>query len=286
MIRLGDLHRYVRKPTLARIYYLNARKLDVMRGHAYNQLAIVTPLTEPLKCIYYSTRAARACVEPTLVAESNLKMAINRIDSEHKYLLRQIFDDGLDFGGDDNEYYPHVGIDWFYLAVIAVYAHKIKPIFKPLIEYVSIHSDDYSNNENTENNDFNFSLMAFDVLLDWLSLNDAKKTHSEEYAKECRDLKLKLNNCMETLCAHKNTTESNPSRALFHDYLLRGFSPLQEIHKTLQFENEEVLEVEFYPLILRVSEKLEKLVGKLVKPKKIRNVALGSILEKSQTSSN
>ena len=81
MIRIGDLNRYLNKSSVAESYYMSARKLDVFRGHAYNQLAINTPVSQHFKCIYYYCRAAKSCTEPIPIAETNLKLAVNRFDS-------------------------------------------------------------------------------------------------------------------------------------------------------------------------------------------------------------
>ncbi len=289
LIRIGDLNRYLNKTSIAETYYLNARKLDVMRGHAYNQLAIMTPHSEPLKCIYYSVRAAKSCVEPIVIAETNIKAAVNRFDCN---ILKKIFKFSRNINRDESlneetELYPKRGIEWFYLSVISIYSENFKPIFKPLIDYIIANCE--TSNEFLNNNNLNFSLMAFDVALDWISLKDLKKIFAEEYAKEFKELKAKLTNCLEIVNEHKNSSENSQnnysksetvlSKALFHDYVLRGFSPLKQIHQSLAFDRNEVLIIEFYPLVIRVNDKLEKLFGKSMKPRKIRNVALGSILE-------
>lgn len=81
LIRIGDLNRYLNKSSVAESYYMSARKVDVLRGDAYNQLAINTPHSQHFKCIYYYCRAAKSCAEPITIAETNLKLAINRFDS-------------------------------------------------------------------------------------------------------------------------------------------------------------------------------------------------------------
>ena len=293
MIRIGDLNRYLSNTSISETYYLNARRLDVMRGHAYNQLAINTPISQHLKCIYYYCRAAKSCVEPIIIAETNLKVAVNRFDSG---ILKSIIKMGSNSSqqlieSDDQLVvtYPQKGIEWFYLSVISVYSENFDTIFKPLIEFLITNCELTSNRhlDNDINNDMNFALMAFDVALDWIQLKAIQKTFFDVYATQLKNLKTGLKTCAEMIREYEDETENeSQTKPLFHDYVLRGFSPLSSIHDKLDFDSSETLVIQSYRLMNRVIEKMEKLFGKSVKPKpkRMRNVALGSILENESPS--
>ena len=283
LIHIGDLNRYLSNNNLAESYYQNARKLNVMRGHAYNQLAIVTSMNS-FKCIYYSIRASKSCEEPTMIAESNLKMALNRINNK---LLKKIFNLKMNPKSENQnenqleieigvEDLPDQGADWLYLSVICIYVDNLKPIFKPLINYIMVLSNDKSSSIN--NHDLDFAMMSLDVLIDWITIQGTRKSFADEYAQELRDLKAKFNEINEN--ENSNETKLSSTKALFHDYVLRGFSLLKQVHSTLEFEKEEELQIDRNALQLRLNDKIEKIFGKLIKPKKMRNVALGSILAK------
>jgi len=131
----------------------------------------------------------------------------------------------------------------------------------------------------------NFALMAFDVALDWIALKVFQKTFFDVYAKELRDLKTALKTCVEVVRDYDTDSQSlSQTKALFHDYLLRGFSPLSPIHESLEFDSSETLAINSYHLMNRIIDKIEKLFGKSMKPKRMRNVALGSILQSESPS--
>ncbi|CAG2171740.1 unnamed protein product [Oppiella nova] len=290
LIRIGDLNRYLNKTSIAENYYLRARRLDPTRGHAYNQLAINTPLSQHLKCIYYYCRAAKSSADPIVIAETNLKVAVNRFDSD---ILKSIIKNGSnvsDGSPDDQQLiptYPQKGIDWFYLSVISIYSDNMDTILRPLIQFVITNCELTSNKhlDCSNNKDLSFALMAFDVSIDFIALKAQQKSFFDVFAKELKDVKAALKSCSDVLNDSKDSDKEGQSdshtKALFHDYFLRGFSPLTPIHSQLVFDANETLVVRADQLVLRVVNKLDKLLSqpKSVKPKRMRNVALGSILE-------
>ncbi|XP_054154992.1 uncharacterized protein LOC128953530 [Oppia nitens] len=338
LIRIGDLNRYLNRTPNADNYYQMARNLDVSRGHAYNQLAINTPPSQPLKCIYYYCRAAKSSVDPIVIAETNLKVAISRFDSD---ILKAIIIKKKELSPplsptttatnqtiDDQlvPTYPQKGIDWFYLSVICMYCENFEPLIKPLIQFLVTHceltankqldsygnSSSNGNNNGNSNTDLGFALIAIDIAIDYCSIRCLERQFGDSYGKELRTLKSTIKICSDVLATdHSDDSssssgsggssrrrrspvdENHSSKAMFHDYSLRGFSPLANIHKNLVFndddddnnddkpqEQQPHAIIDAYQLMSRVCHKLDKLLAKSAKPvRRMRNVALGSILE-------
>lgn len=161
-IRLGDLYRYVDSRTNAKLYYQKALEIDSRKGTAYNQLALCTPLTKPFSCLYFSVRAAKASIEPIKFADSNIRMAISKLNSPIFARFRTDLSVELDANAIDVPS-PVTGADWFYLVVISIYFNDFNLTLPLLLDHLLGIIDGRASDNN-----FDYGLMAFDVALDWI----------------------------------------------------------------------------------------------------------------------
>lgn len=119
-IRLGDLNRYLKNIKMARYYYHQARELNPLRGHAYNQLALVST-SELLTTLYYSTRALMAIEDPVKHAAATLDSLIKKCA-----LINSNIDSFLSNRQEDFD--PTKVINWIHLLVLAIYCDKYQAI--------------------------------------------------------------------------------------------------------------------------------------------------------------
>ncbi|RWS25751.1 hypothetical protein B4U80_13049 [Leptotrombidium deliense] len=289
LIRLGDLNRYLRNPSLAKAYYSRARDLNPYRGHAYNQLALIA-LNDGMKSIYYYVRAVLASEEPFTIAENNLKFAVNRF-SITAAIIKTIFD-----GESLEEIDPTTINNWLFVVVIAIYAKNIKVVLNSIIfeavnwfrvQTVKSPQNSPKLNQEASNSaraeDLHSILPGLDLLLDFLLTAQNFDTNITDYENTFMELK-----CEADVFLSQNvdliTLQTDRSKALSHDYILLGFSPLKSVHEQLKFEdNCSESKGQQIILVSRISEKSEKLLStikerKQSKTKKSRNIALQSIL--------
>lgn len=284
LIRLGDINRYLRNTDIAVTYYSNARNVNILKGHAYNQLALIAAAKNPFKCIYYYVRAIKSLEEPVAIAEANLKAAVKKF--EKVSVLKDLFEGKLQNGAgqtkpNDTNVEPKEGIDWFHLSVIAFYCENFFPLIKPLCEFIS--QQDFKQSLSM---DTNFVLMALDVFVDFAVIRDVRKLYSEKFSKELKDILAKLCEKYENQPEDKQDTycdENGKLVPLYHDYQLRGFELLSPIHKEMNFnEAESASEIDSERLLCRVHFKFNQSFAKLLRPKKNRNLFLEGILNKTQ----
>ncbi|RWS10139.1 hypothetical protein B4U79_17644 [Dinothrombium tinctorium] len=294
LIRLGDLNRYLRNQSMAKLYYSQARDLNPQRGHAYNQLALIA-INDGIKSIYYYVRAFLASEEPFTMAENNLKSAVTRFSITIP-AIKALFDrsqDSFDLTSINN---------LLYIAVIAIYAENVKFILKPLIletlnwlRLQTIKSPPSSPSSSGKEIRFTFLnstdskclLPSLLTLMDYL-LTQQQQGSNDVNLNDCESIVSELK-CETDLFLSQNADlialQADRSKALKHDYILLGFSPLKQVHEQLKFdENPQETKNQHVILISRISEKIDKLLAIIkekkqeTKSKKSRNIALQSIL--------
>ncbi|XP_015791210.1 uncharacterized protein LOC107367951 [Tetranychus urticae] len=276
-IRLGDLNRYLKNLKVSRYYYYQACEIDPSRGHAYNQLALVTT-SQVFNSLYYSVRALMATDDPIKMAKNNIDSLVNRCSLMNPNIEPLFLNDSSIIDADRVE-------NWLHFIVIAIYCEKLKIVLPYLIKELdkNLTIEPKKPNENIliPKFDTKWIFSAMDVAIDIiLSHPSDEKLSSIELDKELSDIKGKLT----ILLKDKTCTADKVGLALKHDYLLYGFSPLKEAHKVLSFSEplDDLLNTQL--LLLRINEKLEKLIvltnERKVKNrvKKSRNIALQSIL--------
>lgn len=303
LVRLGDLSRYVDRLDVAEYYYCNARNLFPQFGHAYNQLALLTKPTNCFKCCYYYARAAKSTEKPlNSIADSNLRIAVNKYDCKILNLILEnhVADLNLSHPDFKNVKLPKTSFDWLYVIVVAIYADNIAPIARQFLSYLN---DNFATHKSTIildgvkttaiycDRDSYILLASLDILLDWMKLGSQGKLICGSIASEVRQIRASLltvvNSCkngnelsysnihdrpMDQTNSTNTSDEALPSKvqqngtnladstvhdfshtdasqslspsqaspvrplALPHDYVMRGFSPLEPVHKNLFFK--------------------------------------------------
>ena len=178
-IRLGDLYRYADSRVNAKYYYEQALQIDLRRGTAYNQLVLCIPLTKAYKCVYYSIRAFKTSIDSIKIAESNIKLAISRID----HPIFEQFRKSQNLKLQENSIkisYPENGAEWFYLSVISVYFNDFNLTLPLLLDYIV----DLIDKNNFSSVNFDFALMALEVTLDWI-MKGTKMTSKSSFLIFC-----------------------------------------------------------------------------------------------------
>ncbi|KAI1304230.1 hypothetical protein HDE_01928 [Halotydeus destructor] len=258
-IRLGDLNRYLKDQRTAKLCYLEARELNPLRGHAYNQLSLIST-EDPMMQLYYYVRACCAYEEPLDIAEKNLKVVVNKMYKTNP-LVRLLFDKS------ESTWNSNLVQNWFFVVVVASYAEGLKNIAGHLIEAtlnwlreeVGCNPFSSAQFENTLAADDKFLLPAMDVYLD-ITLQSSLKNigHLE---KPLNALKSEVT---AVLSQSDDFAINSTQNALKHDYELLGFGPLVAVHKKLVFQakgfDETKFKSQFVILIKKISNKIDRLL--------------------------
>lgn len=247
---MGDLHRYAGSRENAKFFYEEALLIDSRRGTAFNQLVLCTPLTKAYKCVYFSIRAYKAPIDAIKFADTNIKMAISRIDNPlfenfRKSLKVQLEKNAIKIAS------PTSGLDWLYLSVISVYFNDFNQTFPALLDYIITLID----NQKTDNANLDYCLMALEVALDWIMKGnqfqvrvfcsnwiflDRKNVQNEFYQKTMKCLASEFKTALNVSDEGNGIKMSLISRdiALKHNFILREFVPLQGIYEKMHFYGE------------------------------------------------
>lgn len=205
-IRVGDLNRYLKNNVLAKASYTRARTLNPRRGHAYNQLALIS--TNRLLQVYYYVRAVCSTEESILFAAENLKSQVTKFaavgeqtnivalfippqESPTKANPPPGFSNMTNHFPDDSSATNTVGLNpipinptevsnWVYMVVIAIYSNNLAVVIEPLFEqsklwiHQQLCGEDPFYSSGSKFNDYNLTkdstalLPALDVLFDYV----------------------------------------------------------------------------------------------------------------------
>lgn len=206
-IRVGDLNRYLKNNVLAKSYYNQARTLNPFRGHAYNQLALISP--NRLLQVYYYVRAVCATEESISFAAENLKSQVTKfaavgeqsnivalfIPASSAPLMTNAnpppgFSSHINGQGSGNNssaaslnpipINPSQVTNWAYMVIIAIYSNNLSIVIEPLFEqskcwiHEQLCGEDPFFCSGSKFNDYNLAkdstalLPALDVFLDYV----------------------------------------------------------------------------------------------------------------------
>ncbi|XP_074593947.1 uncharacterized protein LOC141849494 [Brevipalpus obovatus] len=281
-IRLGDLNRYLKNIKMARHYYLQAREINPSRGHAYNQLALVST-SDVLETLYFSVRASLATQDPVKNAEDTIKSLVKKSSLINPNI-------GALFSDNVTMFEPNKVSNWLRFIVLAVYCEKFKLVLPHLVaksaEILQASLDKTSECLRLPNDD-KWLLSALDVMFDAIHIRISdERLSSVDYENDFHNLVPILSFYSDSLRDdHGLMDETHFSLPLRHDFILYGFAPLKSIHETLKFDSPVPSdELNMKLLINRLCTKLDLLEKTLcdkkakAKTKRRRNIALQSIL--------
>lgn len=167
-IHLGDLYRFLGLNQNARHYYKQALEIDSTKGVVYQKLALCTPLTKAYRCLYFSVFAANTIKAVPPTANSNISAMLSRMDTVYLEKFREHLGLKLDKAKVLKVEPPSDGADWFYLVVISIHFNNFNVTCLALLDYLISSVDD---EERKSNGDLDFTLMALEVAIDWITIS-------------------------------------------------------------------------------------------------------------------
>ena len=237
LIRLGDVNRYLKNIPVCRSYYSQARHLNPGRGHAFNQLALITT-EDPVAQVYFYVRACCSIDEPVSIASHNLTSSSTRLCQSHEVVAALLSDAKAPLP-------VHRVTDWVQVLVIAIYAQRTGLVVKPLLDQAlsclrrKVGCNPFSSNrfegQDVEQNSVNL-MSAVDVLVDYAG-SAAGRDQSLPCLTECEtELKKLQIEVISVLTQSDDFAIGNIRTASSQDYQLIGFSPLRQAHEKLLFD--------------------------------------------------
>lgn len=261
------MSRYLRNQSLAKLYYNQAREINPLRGHAYNQMAFVSS-GEHLLQVYYYVRACSSVEEAISIAEVNLRSTVNRFSATED-VIRVLFErPDLNLQLDVN-----IVSNWLYVVVIAIYNQNFGAMARPLVisatawlrNQAGLNPFSSSLFETSLEADEQSLLPSLDLFLAYLLVSQfpSKGRLVRDLEKEFKDLKVEATSL---LCQSDNFAIFCDRTALRHDYMLFGFKPLFEVHRQLQFNSAgydftgKKNSNEFICLVKKINDKVDRIL--------------------------
>lgn len=311
-IHLGDLSRYQKNGKTAKQFYLKARWLNPNNGQSYNQLALIHS-QDPIKSIYYYARAYLA-VEPSKIALNNLKLSVKHFLGSSP-LVKLLFDRTPSAGRPDKikiDNWLYLTVIAIFAENVAAMAQYLFDELNYWFKFKSITINSSVIRDEKDEIDQHCLFASFDLFLDYCSVNAANGTspttaadntassgssaaaspnlfstklsqfNPADYERQLRDFKRIIDDYSTKI----GLTCTAPDPVAFrHDFMLQGLSLLTDLHAGLTFTRQDNQGAySLNRLIARIGFKLGQLLeqidrrSKSTRPKKMRNVALQSIL--------
>ena len=274
LIRLGDLNRYLKYPDVAIGYYSQARDVNPLRGHAFNQLALMSDKDKnPGQQVYYYIRALCCLEDPVMISAHNIQSSVNRlihlreqqqdfdnIRGKNVVSLFQKRDDALD-NEDDVHVDPRDVSNWLHTLVIGIFNKKTGMIIRPLLTAaVSLLHD----MREAFPRDQSHVLQALDVLLEHC-LNPTYSGQCFPFLRKQETLLTALQHLIDSITGLDDVDPETLKVALPHDYSLVGFKHLKEIHAKFSWSDapDVIMNTpdKFLPLLKRIQSNLKKLLS-------------------------
>lgn len=127
LIRLGDVNRYLKSPVVAKCYYTQAREMNPFKGHAFNQLALISG-NDCMLQIYYYVRACNSLEDPVSIAEENLKSQVAKYSKENSSIAA-LFDKE-----NNRTLNPQDIKNWIFVVIISIYSKNLKLVVQTLLD--------------------------------------------------------------------------------------------------------------------------------------------------------
>lgn len=238
LIRLGDLNRYLKFPEVSIGYYSQARDVNPVRGHAFNQLALMSDKDrDPSQQVYYYIRALCCLEDPVMISAHNIQSSVNRLihlkeTSDQPELMRGrnvvfLFQKNDDLEGE-TEVDANDVMNWIHTLIIGIFNRKTGMIIRPLLgasitllrELIEIPPSDPKK-----------TLEALDVLLEY-TLHPEFAEQNAQFLKENERILSILLQVIDAMSGKDSSVSPDETlkTALPHDYSLVGFKHLKDIH--------------------------------------------------------
>lgn len=130
-MRLGDLNRSLKNLKVSKYYYLQACEIDPCRGHAYNQLSLVTT-AQVFNSLYYSVRALMATEDAISSAKNNMDSLVNRCSLMNPNIEPLFINEESKIDSDRVD-------NWLHFIVVTIYCDKVKIVLTHVIKEVDKH---------------------------------------------------------------------------------------------------------------------------------------------------